>query len=229
MQSQRIVVPGESLDYTYTYPESTQASFGAQGVQGPAGSTGTTGSQGPQGTTGSQGATGSQGTQGTQGVQGSAGSGTWTMVKPTLNDTATTTLVSSGMSFTINGTVQKEVVFRAFLNVKVATNNSMFVKFTASTANSGRIYERGIVRKLVKNSSITSTGFTYDTGFVAAGNANAFFNTTQTLSVYSESCFLEYHGNFFVDTGSVTFDILFAGDTVPGSLWSSSYLEYYIQ
>lgn len=40
MQSQRIVVPGESLDYTYTYPESTQASFGAQGPQGPQGATG---------------------------------------------------------------------------------------------------------------------------------------------------------------------------------------------
>lgn len=85
MQSQRIVVPGESLDYTYTYPESSQNPFGAQGpqgvqgsagVQGATGSAGATGSQGPQGdqgATGSNGATGSQGPQGDQGATGSAG------------------------------------------------------------------------------------------------------------------------------------------------------------
>lgn len=64
MQNQRIQVPGESLDYTYTFPESTQGAFGAQGAQG------TVGVQGAQGTIGSQGALGNQGAQGPQGTTG---------------------------------------------------------------------------------------------------------------------------------------------------------------
>jgi hypothetical protein len=268
MKSQRIVVPGESLDYTYTYPESNQDPFGAQGpqgvqgtqgLQGTAGTQGTQGVQGVQGSgvqgtqgnqgtqgfqgevgtqgtvgaqgaTGSQGATGAQGTQGTQGVQGATGSGTWILVKPSGSDTATTTLTSAGMTFTIDGTVQKQVSFRAVLNVQINENDNFWIKFTASTANSGRIYERGTSRVLIKN-TLTSAVFANDTAFVAAGDANAFFNTTQTIGVYQasgRSTFLEYNGNFFVDTGSVTFDVLFAGATVAGSLWGSSYLEYYI-
>lgn len=74
MKSQRIIVPSESLDYTFVFPQQNTTNFaqGTQGATGPQGHVGVEpqGPQGPMGLTGPDGINGAQGAQGAQGPQG---------------------------------------------------------------------------------------------------------------------------------------------------------------
>ena len=213
MQSQRIQVPGESLDYTYTYPESTQASFGAQGVQGvqgvqgsgvqgpqgnqgTAGTTGTQGLQGPQGTQGVQGS-GVQGTQGTQGVQGSPGGGGVITLKQTADENATSTgFVSSTYLVTTALTVGKRYHYKAFIYLGMSGVNDAKILYSGTFEE--LILGAYDVIAAVTNANPTVTKRTSDgtTNVTVLANGN-------NATLYSE-------GVFETAAGGTSFTVQFA-------------------
>lgn len=177
MKSQRIVVPGESLDYTYTYAESSINPFGgigpqgSQGVQGPAGNTGP---QGPQGYTGQSGTPGYVGSTGPQGPQGTAGitniENIYTLNSNLTNNTTTfTTATDLSPTGLASGTYFMHC--QLFFN----TTSTADLKLLIGGTGIGAVVNGVLLTHNITPTTVSSTTNRYDTIWTITGTTTGNF------------------------------------------------------
>lgn len=164
--------------------------------------------------------------------------GGWSRVYSSGTDTKTdTTYVSSGLTFTIDGTVQKHVIFRSWIMLNIPTGGGQLkMKFVGSGA--GRFYEQnnqlrtyggatGAFRTPSHYNFANSTAFTPSTSAGFMFNVDLLPYNGVNIGIHN----IEYLGSFFVDTGSFTLDLQWAQETASPTatrLFNNSYLEYVV-
>lgn len=161
--------------------------------------------------------------------------GGWSRVYSSGTDSKTdNTLTTTGISFTIDGTVQKHVIFRSWFMVNISTTG--LIKMKLATSGAGRFYEQNcslLIYPPPINGFRTPQCYNFDnfTAFRSSGTAGNMLNID--LFPYYNSIAgiftIEYKGSFFVDTGLLNMDIQWAQQTtnaVASRLFNNSYFEY---